>query len=106
MRLLILFAAVALVSCEVARTPTDPVLSTQAKPVEIACKHDCDHLFRSWTHSERARHRLMIKNCGGDPVCLEFERLQHEDILALLDAEHVRCLDNCDHQQGGGGGGQ
>jgi len=105
MRILILIAAVALVSCEIA-TPADRVLQPQAQPAALACAHDCDHLFRSWTHSERARHRMMVKNCGRDAECLVFEAAQHDRIVALLVEQHAECLANCDHEQGGGTGGQ
>jgi len=106
MRMLILFAAVALVSCEVADTPRDSALQPQAQPAALECAHDCDHLYRSWVHSERRRHRMMVRNCGQDATCLVFEAAQHDRILTLLDEQHAECLADCDHQQGAGEGGQ
>ena len=105
MRLLILFAAVALVSCEVASSPRDSVLDPQTKPSTLECRKECN----SWRHyalrMERHRHRDQIRRCTTQ-ACIDGENQEHQMLLDEIQLDTQTCLYYCEHGQGGGVGGQ
>jgi hypothetical protein len=74
-------------------------------PVKV-CERECKAEARLATRVERKRHRLADKACNGDQQCHDDEDALHALILADIAATEEACITACQHQQGGGIGGQ
>lgn len=74
-------------------------------PVKV-CERDCKATARVATRDERKRHREASKACNGDALCHAEEDALHAAIVAEIEADELACIEACQHQQGGGVGGQ
>jgi hypothetical protein len=88
-------------------TDLGPGLQSLAGPDPVkVCERDCKADARYDTRVERKRHRLASKACNGDQQCHDEEDALHALILADIEETLNSCIAACQHQQGGGIGGQ
>jgi hypothetical protein len=80
-------------------------LDYQLSPEFAECIQGCNDIAREARSAENALHLENIKACGGDPDCLEAEEERHEAVLDQIVRDMQACKDVCQHEQGGGSGG-
>ena len=66
-----------------------------------SCFDACYDAYRNQVKGENDLHVALVKNCTGDPACLEEEDARHEAALNNIQADRINCLNTC-HQQGSG----
>lgn len=68
------------------------------------CIDGCYDAYRKAVKAEGDLHASLVRNCNDDQACLSDEEARHEAALARIQADRIRCQNNC-HQQGGGSAG-
>jgi hypothetical protein len=88
---------------------TDPAgtqgLAFQFSPEFAECIQGCNDVARAAREAENELHAANILACGGDPDCLEAEDERHVAVVEQITLDMQACKDVCQHEQGGGRGG-
>ena len=69
-----------------------------------ACLEKCEGQFQDQQEAEKRLHKLIVKSCDEDPICLKQEAKRHEDAMKAITQARRDCVAGCHHQGGGHGG--
>lgn len=88
---------------------TDPAkqgLTPEMTPEFAACVQACNQVAQEARAAELDLHIANIEACAGDPDCLAAEEERHEAVMEQIVLDMQGCKDGCQHEQGGGSGGE
>jgi len=94
--------ALSLVQCQMVEDTLTGV--SLAKSSAGSCVAACSKTANDALRAESDLHLANVKACGDDQSCLDQEEARHEAAVNAIQAERVRCQDECHHQGGGEAG--
>ena len=101
--LALVVASIALTHC---RMVADRLTGVEVAPFKRSkeCIENCRERFEDQQEAERHLHKLLVKNCDEDPICLKQEGQRHEEAMKAITRARRDCVAGCHHQGGGRGG--